>query len=126
MSSHITLVHFPHLHYKFFHPPFVINYTTITSLIIIPVQLLLNLIASIDHGKMEFNNPLTSDASYPIKSQHVEPSTNHHLGNVIAILCECGVPAEFIVDLDIPNIRCSICHEVYHDKLICFPNVIIL
>jgi len=39
---------------------------------------------------MEFNDPLTFDASYPIKSQHVAPSTNHHLRDVIVILCECG------------------------------------
>jgi len=59
---------------------------------------------------------LSSDASSPVKVPRGRPPPHHHRKPNHVIHCNCGVPADFIVDPPVPGMRRSVCHEVCHGK----------
>jgi len=50
---------------------------------------------------MEFIDPLASDASSPLQDPHVGPHGKVICLTMVTIVCECGKPAEIIVDLHV-------------------------
>ena len=78
------------------------------------LQYHLHLIGAISTMEVEFNDQVSSDASSPVTAPHIHRPSHNHICNDVGIVCECGEPAEYVVDPDLGSMRRTVCREVYH------------
>ncbi|KAJ8422967.1 hypothetical protein Cgig2_002716 [Carnegiea gigantea] len=72
---------------------------------------LLTCVVHVPLCQMEYMDPLASDASSPLQAPHVGPRIEGIWGTVVPIICNCGTPAEMVVDPHVPHIRRSVCRQ---------------